>query len=79
MIKEETDIDLFCDMHGHYNNCGTFMYCNSYEAENGVPPSKYHANANLRVIPFMLGEQNQYFTIRDSKFTMEQYKAASAR
>ena len=55
MIKEERDIDLFCDMHGHYNNSGTFMYCNSYENEDGTPSaSKQQANADLRVIPYML-------------------------
>ena len=41
MIKEEREIDLFCDMHGHYSHCGTFMYCNSYEnGESTVPTSK---------------------------------------
>jgi len=62
MIREEREVDVFCDMHGHYNHCGTFMYCNSYDTgENGVPPSKFNANANLRVIPYLLTLQNEYF------------------
>lgn len=41
IVKEERDIEIFCDMHGHYQASGTFMFCNSYENENGVSPSKY--------------------------------------
>ena len=57
------------------------MYCNTYDTggETGVPSSKFNANANLRVIPYLLSQQNEFFTLTDTKFTMEQYKAASAR
>lgn len=55
-VREEREVDIFCDMHGHYHTTGTFMYCNSYDAgkDAGVPSSKYNLNANLRVIPYLL-------------------------
>jgi len=30
MIVEERIIDVFCDIHGHFQAFGTFMYCCSY-------------------------------------------------
>lgn len=30
MIKEERPIDVFCDIHGHFQPYGGFMYCCSY-------------------------------------------------
>ena len=55
------------------------MYCNSCDQGTGVPPSLYHESASLRVIPYFLSQQNPYFRIRDTTFSMEQYKASSAR
>ena len=55
------------------------MYCNSCDQGTGVPPSLYHESATLRVIPYFLSQQNPYFRIRDTTFSMEQYKASSAR
>lgn len=79
MIQDEREIEIYADLHGHYQPCGTFMYCNSYDRGTGVPPTKYHQNASLRVIPYLLTQQNKYFQIRDTFFNMEQYKASSAR
>ena len=55
------------------------MYCNSFDQGNGVLPSLYHESASLRVIPYFLSQQNPFFRIRDTTFSMEQYKASSAR
>ena len=54
MIQDEREIEIYADLHGHYQPCGTFMYCNSYDRGTGVPPTKYHQNASLRVIPYLL-------------------------
>ena len=55
------------------------MYCNSFDQGTGVLPSLYHESASLRVIPYYLSQQNPFFRIRDTTFSMEQYKASSAR
>lgn len=33
----------------------------------------------LRVVPHLLSNQNEYFSFKDCTFTMEAYKAGSAR
>ena len=79
LIEKEREIDIFCDMHGHFQPMGTFMYCNSHDRGSGVPPDKLHQNAGLRVIPHLLTLQNRHFQIKNSTFSMEAYKSASAR
>lgn len=79
MIKEERDIKLFCDMHGHFQPIGGFMYCNTYNKGGIVPQSKHVHNASLRIIPYLLSQLNPLFRIRDTTFTMETYKSSSAR
>mmetsp|Transcript_29855 Transcript_29855/g.45591 ORF Transcript_29855/g.45591 Transcript_29855/m.45591 type:complete len:189 (+) Transcript_29855:3290-3856(+) len=58
------------------------MYCNTFDKGSllgGVPPGKQDDNAELRLIPYMLAQENKYFALRDTTFCMEQYKASSAR
>ena len=71
MIQDEREIDIYSDIHGHYQPCGTFMYCNSFDRGTGVPPPKFNQNASLRVIPYLLTQENKYFQIRDTFFNME--------
>jgi len=85
MIQQERGIEIFCDIHGHYCPAGDFMYCNSYDSSelnfnhSNVDREKLTDNAQLRVIPHLLAKKNKHFDIKQCTFTMEQYKAASAR
>ena len=79
MIKEEREIKVFCDMHGHFQPIGGFMYCSTYNRGGVVPHSKHLQNASLRIIPYLLSQVNPLFRIRDTTFTMEPYKSSSAR
>jgi len=81
LIKEERNIDVFCDIHGHFQAHGGFMYCCSYDKEkgNGVPKPDYEKDSMLRVVPQLLSEKNEFFSFRYSTFNMEGYKAGSAR
>jgi len=54
MIQDEREIDVYADLHGHYQCCGTFMYCNSFDRGTGVTPANYSKNASIRVIPYLL-------------------------
>ena len=53
-IRQERMIDLFCDMHSHFQAIGAFMYCNTWAKDGAVSPMKQSLNAELRVIPYML-------------------------
>jgi len=33
LIQDERKIEVFCDIHGHFQPCGGFMYCNTYDKE----------------------------------------------
>ena len=57
------------------------MYCCSYDKEkgNGVPKPDYEKDSMLRVIPQLLSEKNEFFSFKYSTFSMEAYKAGSAR
>jgi len=79
IVKEERPIDVFCDIHGHFQPCGGFMYCCSYDKGNGVQKSEAENDANLRVIPHLLSNKNEYFSMKHCSFSMEAYKAGSAR
>jgi len=81
IINEERAIDVFCDIHGHFQACGGFMYCCSYNKGQGQGISKKDSenDAMLRVIPHLLSAKNEYFSMKDCSFNMEAYKAGSAR
>ena len=51
MIKEERIIDVFCDIHGHFQAAGSFMYCCSLVSKLGPIPGGPDPDANLKVIP----------------------------
>lgn len=55
------------------------MYCCNYDKGNGVAKNDEEKNAMLRVVPYMLSKQNEYFSMKYSSFCMEDYKAGSAR
>ena len=64
IVSEERAIDVFCDIHGHFQPCGGFMYCCSYNKGQGQGVSKKDAenDAMLRVIPHLLSTKNEYFS-----------------
>lgn len=52
MVQQEREIVVYCDMHGHFQAYGAFMYCNSYDRNGmGIEPSDFEDSADLRVIP----------------------------
>lgn len=43
-VSQEREIQIFCDMHGHFQPLGTFMYCNSCTEKDKpltVNPAKF--------------------------------------
>lgn len=70
MIQAERKIEVFCDIHGHFQPIGGFMYCNSFDQGQGVRPCQYTSNANLRIIPYLLTQINSHFKLRDTSFEM---------
>ena len=44
-----------------------------------MPSEKFKDNSELRIIPYMLSQENIYFSLKDSTFSCEKYKASSAR
>lgn len=61
VIEKERKIVMACDMHGHFQPIGTFMYCNSWDRGDGlgVAPAHYEASAELRVVPYLLTSENK--------------------
>ena len=55
------------------------MYCCSLDKGNGVQKSEAENDAMLRVIPHLLSNKNEYFSMKHTTFSMEAYKAGSAR
>lgn len=55
------------------------MYCNTFEKDKVVQPNKFYENAALRLVPHLLSLENRHFSLKDTTFTMEQYKTGSAR
>jgi murein tripeptide amidase MpaA len=54
IIATERKIEVYCDIHGHFQPLGGFMFCNSFDKGQGVIPSQFVSDANLRVIPYLL-------------------------
>lgn len=80
MVKEERQIDVFCDIHGHFQPMGGFAYCCSYNKPgHGTAKGDVENDAFLRVIPSMLGQRNAFFQFDNCTFNMENYKNGSAR
>lgn len=79
MVREEREIAVFCDMHGHFRKREPFMYCCSTSNEQSIKYEARIKNAMLRVLPLMLSQKNHEFSFKDSYFRMEKYKESSAR
>lgn len=81
IVQSEREIVCQCDMHGHFQPHGTFMYCNSWDRGEGqgVATANLVPSAELRMVPYLLTGENKYFGIRHCTFNMEAYKEGSAR
>ena len=80
MIKEERAIDVFCDIHGHFQATGGFAYCCSYYKPGHQNAKTEQDNeAQLRVIPSLMNQRNPLFSFDHCTFNMESYKGGSAR
>jgi hypothetical protein len=55
------------------------MYCCTYDRPTLSTQQQYENNAMLRVVPHLLSNLNEWFSMGNSTFSMEQYKANSAR
>ena len=79
IVSEERTIDVFCDIHGHFRSCGSFMFCCTYPKKLGIAWKDAENDAKLRVIPSLLSCKNEYFAFTDCSFNMESYKHGTAR
>lgn len=79
MIQLDSEVEVFCDIHGHFQPVGSFMFCNSYDRGSGVVPEDLQSSANLRIIPYFLTQLNNHFKIRNTTFSLEQYKVSCSR
>jgi hypothetical protein len=55
------------------------MYCNAYSKDKLVAQKDYEKDAMLKVVPHLLTQKNEHFSIKNSTFVMEAYKAGSCR
>lgn len=78
MIYEEREVTLFCDIHGHFRKKEAFMYCCNVSDDKVLYDVRIK-NAYLRVIPLLLHQRNNQFSLEHTHFRMEKYKEGSAR
>ena len=51
IVQAEREIVTYCDMHGHFQSYGSFIYGNSYDKGSGVEPPDFAESAMLRIMP----------------------------
>ena len=80
MVKEEREIDVFCDIHGHFQATGSFAFYCSYLSPGYYPsPQEQEKDAELRVMPTFIHRKNPLFWVLECTYDMEAYKCGSAR
>ena len=79
IVQAEREIVTYCDMHGHFQSYGSFIYGNSYDKGSGVEPPDFAESAMLRIIPQYLAWENKHFEFNKCTYTLEAYKMGSAR
>lgn len=75
-FKEERDIQLYCDIHGHSRKKNAFMYGWEYGAFEYDNKAK---NAILRLFPAFMEQKNKWFRFKDCSFKVEKSKEETAR
>jgi len=68
-FRQEREIFLYCDMHGHSRRKNIFMYGNNIK----------EAPHSSRVFPYILSKICDYFSFEQSRFSMSRYKEGTAR
>lgn len=76
VFKEERDIQLFWDIHGHSRKKNAFMYgceSNTFEYDSRAK------NACIRLFPALMAQKNSCFNFKDWSFKWEKSKEETAR
>ena len=69
-LKEDRDVVLFCDLHGHSRKHNIFCYGCGPTADNRLAE---------RIFPRMLAQAGQVFSFRDCSFKVQRSKESTAR
>lgn len=76
VFKEERDIQLYTDIHGHSRKRNAFMYGWEYEKFEYDSRAK---NALIRLFPALMEKKNQIFSFKDWSFKWEKAKEETGR
>jgi len=76
VFKEERDIQLYCDIHGHSRKKNAFMYGCEYGIFDYDSRAK---NAILRLFPAFMEQKNKCFRFKDCSFKVEKSKEETGR
>ncbi|CAI2365726.1 unnamed protein product [Moneuplotes crassus] len=76
VFQEETQIELFCDLHGHSRKKNAFMYGCTYDNKEGKGFTK---NFKLRSFPSLLSNKNDFFNFKGCSFKLEKSKEKTGR
>ena len=68
-FHKEREITLFCDLHGHSRRKNIFMYGNSIPEDPSL----------TRIFPFIMSKLWDYFSFKDSRFSVTKSKEKTAR
>lgn len=81
ILNEERPIDAFCDIHGNFLTYNSFMYCCRYNKgqDQGINKRDTDNDVTLRIMPYLLSNKNEYFSMKNCSFNMETHKVDSTR
>ena len=75
-VRQDRDISMFYDFHGHSSQLNVFMYGCSYDYDEYEYLKK---NSLIRITPLLLSRLNSNFSYKDCSFIMEKAKYTTAR
>eukprot|EP00347_Sterkiella_histriomuscorum_P011037 403373989 len=75
MLDLDRTIDLFTDIHGHSRKYNVFMYACAYPEVS----LDSRQNALIKVLPSILNDRIDAFSLKDCKFALEKEKESTAR
>lgn len=74
IVDGNTEITIFCDLHGHNKKTNSFFYGNNRAANQGLL-----SWTKLRLLPKILDQMTSYFSYSDCRFKVDNYKLNTAR
>ena len=77
-MKEEREIALMCDVHGHSTKKKVFLYGCKHDISSGSPQST-RKNALIRLFALLLSRNSDLFSYGRCRFAMESDRQATAR